>query len=547
MSVILQLPRDILHSVFSEWLGCKDLSRLDSACVEKNARKDWLISLTDLRITLIIEYYRISDTSMSIFYKWVVSRKVLFVENFPVRLKVLRDLVGDLDMEYYCPTLRSIDIESSNSNDSFHDIGEEEINLSDFLNHCHSLQEVTIKISDFDIFHKRLCDIIFQGLIQQLRENSLVKISLQVRLSNYEYYYVILANFIIRHASSLQHFRLFLTDEEGTNLILCTLLENQIYLRALIVNVDYESSSSSSLISYISTAGDVLEVLEVACSKESFFRIDDLVMLVSTSCPKLTRLVISTGEPCTAENLRHLYEQCPCLYDVSIDGAIEIDVKNKWVSIAVRDSNDDWAVSLSYTLRRGQYKNVILSLRENYYHPVGNLKSMLEPFDIDLHASMWDESLISILQDLPHLNGLILDRVTDNQYTDAALSAITEHAKSLTQLQLNLLNAGQSGARTLDMVVSELIKACQSLKGLAIDGCGWESIVAVSKHTSLTDVSFTMADSVSEEMLQAFVLDEKVDWPSTLKYGQAYAYEYEFCYRFNKESHHWFKKKLIKL
>eukprot|EP00981_Chlorochromonas_danica_P015331 scaffold11721_cov172-Ochromonas_danica.AAC.1 len=336
-------------------------------------------------------------------------------------------------------------------------------------------------------------------------------------------------------------------NEEETDLFLSTLIVNQIHLIGFMVVVDYKSSSSSSFTTYISTAGDVLEVLEVACCKESIFRIDDLVMLLSASCPKLTRLVISTGETCSAENLRHLYEQCPYLHDVYIYGAIETDVKNKWVSIVVRESNDDWAISLSHTLRRGQYKNVILKMREGYYHPVGNLKSILEPFNIDLHASIWHESLISILRDLPHLNGLILNRVINNQYTDATLSAITEHAKSLTQLELNLDNEGQNSVKTLDMLVSELIKACQSLKRLVIDDCGWESIVAVSKHTSLKDVNFTMADSVSEEMLQAFVLDEKVNWPSTLENGQAYAYEYEFCYRFNKESHRWFKEKLTKL
>eukprot|EP00981_Chlorochromonas_danica_P004650 scaffold921_cov190-Ochromonas_danica.AAC.7 len=55
MSVIWQLPGDILHSVYSEWLGWKDVSRLDVACVGKSDREVWLTSLTDLTAVLHAE------------------------------------------------------------------------------------------------------------------------------------------------------------------------------------------------------------------------------------------------------------------------------------------------------------------------------------------------------------------------------------------------------------------------------------------------------------------------------------------------------------
>eukprot|EP00981_Chlorochromonas_danica_P003581 scaffold661_cov162-Ochromonas_danica.AAC.6 len=86
-----QLPTDILHSVCSEWLRWKDLSRLDVACAEKTDREAWLSSLNDLRIS----------------------------RGFPVSVSVLEDLVeGGLDiMESYCPALRSIEIDTSTSSD----------------------------------------------------------------------------------------------------------------------------------------------------------------------------------------------------------------------------------------------------------------------------------------------------------------------------------------------------------------------------------------------------------------------------------------------
>eukprot|EP00981_Chlorochromonas_danica_P009271 scaffold2583_cov109-Ochromonas_danica.AAC.1 len=73
MSVMWQLPTDILHSVYGEWLGRKDLARLDVACVEKTDREAWLSSLTDLRISR--GDMSLSDAKMRIFSMWLVNRK----------------------------------------------------------------------------------------------------------------------------------------------------------------------------------------------------------------------------------------------------------------------------------------------------------------------------------------------------------------------------------------------------------------------------------------------------------------------------------------
>eukprot|EP00981_Chlorochromonas_danica_P011072 scaffold3715_cov249-Ochromonas_danica.AAC.1 len=73
MSVMWKLPRDILHSVYGEWLEWKDLTRLDVACVEKTDREAWLSSLTDLRISR--GDVSLSDDEMRMFSMWLVNRK----------------------------------------------------------------------------------------------------------------------------------------------------------------------------------------------------------------------------------------------------------------------------------------------------------------------------------------------------------------------------------------------------------------------------------------------------------------------------------------
>eukprot|EP00981_Chlorochromonas_danica_P012704 scaffold5304_cov99-Ochromonas_danica.AAC.1 len=148
MSVIWHLPGDILHSVYSEWLGWKDVSRLDVACVSKSDREVWLTSLTDLKIFNAVDINRVSDGNLRLLYIWLKSRRVFCVEDFPVSVNVLEDLmVGGLDMESYCPALRSIMIWGWYDYERNPDVDEVKDNLSDFLSHCHSLQGVTMTTS----------------------------------------------------------------------------------------------------------------------------------------------------------------------------------------------------------------------------------------------------------------------------------------------------------------------------------------------------------------------------------------------------------------
>eukprot|EP00981_Chlorochromonas_danica_P014887 scaffold9354_cov192-Ochromonas_danica.AAC.1 len=538
MSVVLQLPRDILHNIYSEWLGWKDLSRLDKAFVKKSEREEWLTSLTDLRSSKLDPYT--SDNSMQMFIKWLVSRKVYCVDDFPIGVDVLEDLMTVLDMESYCPALRSIEITRWSINQHSSDVTHVENNLSIFLSHCHNLRGVTINVDKIDINCNYLSDIVLSVLIENLTENSLVKISFHNVKTNNRHRKINMmeTDFITKHASSLRHLNISTLYEVDLHFIVYTLIENQIYLRVLTVHLGGKPLQVMPfLISYLSSFGGLLEDLEVNSLVRSF-NAENLVACVAASCPKLTRLAVDHCEPCSIETLRRLYEQCPYLQYVSIgdvDKVIETDEKRKTMSIEVKGDNEDWVICLSHALRRRQYKKVTLRLREdNYYHTVGNLKSMLEPYHIHLQCFTHESSLISLLQDLPHLNSLQLTSTVNNQYTDATLAAISEHANSLTELKFDNIDV-------FDSLLSELIKACLLLERLIINDCGWESLVAIWKLSNLNMVDLTMHESVSEALLDGLLLNKKVKWSSSLEEGFIKTYEGIFFYVFIDISDGWKK------
>eukprot|EP00981_Chlorochromonas_danica_P014890 scaffold9354_cov192-Ochromonas_danica.AAC.4 len=509
MSVIWQLPKDILHSIYSEWLGWKDLSSLDRACVEKNIREEWLSSLSDLRM-LKGAFWSYTKVKVRILYKWLESRKVFWVEDFPIKVDVLEDLVTVLDMEYYCPLLRSIKIDTCSINEHISDIS----------------QGVTVWMSDFD------SDIVLSVLIEQLRENSLVSIFL-LGYRGFKASNGMITDLLTKHACSLRAFNINIVNGEDMNFIVSTLIVNKICLRQLTTILgNMPSQEIPALISYLSSSGGWLENLEVISTHKPF-NSEDLVASVATSCPKLTRLVTLRCNPCSIETLRQLYEQCPHLQDVSVDRVIQTDEKRKSISIDVKGHNEDWAICLSHALRKRQYEKVTLRLREDYNYRVENLKSMLEPYHIDLDPSITLEtSLISLLQDLPHVNSL--DLPPEVNYTYATLGAISEHANSLTELKLSSINFP-------DKQLSKLFKTCQLLKKLTVVYCGLVSLVAISKLSNLNIVSISMNRCVSVKLLERLLLDENVTWPSTLKEGYIIAYRCEIPYLFNNESHQWIR------
>eukprot|EP00981_Chlorochromonas_danica_P004059 scaffold769_cov178-Ochromonas_danica.AAC.2 len=181
MSVIWQLPDDILHSVYSEWLGWEDLSHLDIACVGQSTRKEWLTSLGGVRMSR-----RPGDISDDIFYVWLGNRRVFCLEWFPVRLgHGLQYLVEEegLDfLETYCPAIHSIEISPGrmmNTHDHHHGtikVSELKHHLTVFLSHCHVLRELTVVLNDYKKAFRSVLRVL---LGETLRENILTKINMK--------------------------------------------------------------------------------------------------------------------------------------------------------------------------------------------------------------------------------------------------------------------------------------------------------------------------------------------------------------------------------
>eukprot|EP00981_Chlorochromonas_danica_P004651 scaffold921_cov190-Ochromonas_danica.AAC.8 len=285
---------------------------------------------------------------------------------------------------------------------------------------------------------------------------------------------------------------------------------NDIHLRVLDVFISGDiSEMTASLISYLSSAGDLLESLKVRSQRA--YTIDDLLVSLAKSCPKLTLLRLFNYMACNMENLRLLYEQCLHLQYVFIDEVIDTNTER-------------------------HYKKVNLIHEEDFYHPVGNLKSLLEPYQICLETSATEEALISLLQDLPHLNSLCMTPFIGNHYTDVTLEAITHSC-------VRFVDLNSDGFRFSDKLMSELIETCQLLERLKMPCYGLESLVAVSKHSSLRFVDLTMIVSVTIKMLDGLLLDDKVTWPSSLEERTIRSDEYRCYYMFNKESRNWTKYK----
>eukprot|EP00981_Chlorochromonas_danica_P011295 scaffold3849_cov264-Ochromonas_danica.AAC.9 len=510
MSVMWQLPRDILHSVYSEWLEWEDMSELDIACVENTDRDAWLSSLTDLRMTQTL-----FDENLITFYIWLYNRKIFWIENFWVTVPILQDFLNcHVDLKSsLCPVIHSIEIDIVLVVKD-HNLSQVKKNLSIFFSHCHSLREVTIW-ADSDYSGEasvEMKEIILEVLEETLPENSLIMIDL---IYAKQCPVALTTRLLRKHALSLQDLRLEVFH--GMEVLTSTLIENKIHLKALDIYLFGETSHTMDiwLIPYLSSAGGGLETLKVTERLERI-SFNGLLSSLATSCPKLKRLDLDCLEPCSLDKVRHLYERCTHLQHVDISRTISTDEYEKSVSVNMVGHNEDWVVCLCYALRRTQYKKALIDLKEDY-HPVENLKSMLEPYEICVTSFASKMPLIAFLQDLPRLNMLTLhcNRDNNDQYTDATIAAIIKHANSLTELEVvkppqNLVSSE---------MVNELIRACQLLKRLKIPNCSVENLVAISKHPSLRNINLTMMNSVSQDMLDELLRNEEISWPLSLETG----------------------------
>eukprot|EP00981_Chlorochromonas_danica_P008472 scaffold2200_cov240-Ochromonas_danica.AAC.1 len=539
MSAMWKLSKDILHSVYGEWLGLKDVSRLDRACVGNKDREAWLSSLIGLKMTTSCESF---GRKMSLYYTWLGSRGVFCVEEFPVRLDVLEDLVKEIDLASFCPTIRSLDIACLYYEPLSTCILTE--SLSIILSHCHHLQELTLALGNDNLItlSQHTSDVVFGVLDDSLRTNSLIKVKFNL-WKELRQCYLMLPLLLRKHALSLEE--LVIGANSNMACIVSTIVENQIRLRVLIVYYSSKTSlekTESWLMPFLSSAGGCcLETLDVDFDWD--FEMNDLLALVAISCPKLSRLVFHGGiirNRCT-EKLRRLYELCPHLRHLTVGRMIETDDESSSVFIEVEGDNEDWAVCLFHALSRTQYDKAILKVRTDYpiYHPVGNLQSMLEPHhQLRLEGCMPEDPLIALLNDLPHLNSLFLKSSCMSVYTDATLVALSKHKKSLIEFDVDTFLMDSQFCYFGDKLLGETILACSLLKILKVPCCGLESLLAVSKHSSLTTVMLFVAENTSREKMNALLLDEEVKLSHTLEQGMALAHG-GFIYKVDKELHRW--------
>eukprot|EP00981_Chlorochromonas_danica_P013311 scaffold6125_cov262-Ochromonas_danica.AAC.3 len=341
MSVIFQLPEDILHCVYSEWLGWKDLSQLDIACAGQSTRNEWLTSLGGVRMSR-----RLGNISDDIFYVWLGKHRVFCLEGFPMLLgRGLQYIVKELGLDFfetYCPAIHSIEIlpgrRLANTRDHQYvylggetyvrdtselDASELENYLTLFLIHCHGLRELTI------VLHKavRLVLRVLRG--EQLTDNILTKIDMKDNRSDCKTT-VMIANLLRKHALSLQE--LHLSIREGVDVIISTLIESEIHLKVLDISLggeDVFQPLESWLIPYLSASSGgssrgmvLLEVLEIKTWKDVRLHIsNDCLVSIGRLCPKLTRLVVKYAYPYYNDVIfRLLCEQCPNLEYVYLGG-----------------------------------------------------------------------------------------------------------------------------------------------------------------------------------------------------------------------------------
>eukprot|EP00981_Chlorochromonas_danica_P011320 scaffold3872_cov195-Ochromonas_danica.AAC.7 len=244
--IALPLPRDILHSVYSEWLpSWRDLSRLDVGCVGKEDREAWLCSLSELKMTNWDILRRLSQRSMERWYEWLISRKVLLVERFPVRLSVFADLIltTELDFGSYCPFIRSIEI-TNDLHATVHSLDSNMLSVLEerlylFVRECIRLEGMCY-IGSKD--SSEISNLIFSALRRGLKANTLHNISINFwpRASAPPSTVSIILQFLANQASSMEDFE-FSVDGvsiESVDELVNMLRENRSPLKKLGLLVD---------------------------------------------------------------------------------------------------------------------------------------------------------------------------------------------------------------------------------------------------------------------------------------------------------------------
>eukprot|EP00981_Chlorochromonas_danica_P010284 scaffold3079_cov187-Ochromonas_danica.AAC.11 len=394
-----------------------------------------------------------------------------------------------------------------------------------------------------------LGEAIIQVLIENVKEHSLINIDLNCVIKdgwNYsnpnERYMKAIVNLLVKHTGSLQELHLKLL--QGMDLIISTLLENEVHLKVLDVwSSVHPVSMNNWLISYLSNAGNLLETVQIRRFENGFLMTDDTSecfwITVAESCPCLKSLSVPLGGPCSMERLLVIFERCPSLQNVFIENTLKTDAKKKQVTILVKGT--EWVQCLSYVLSRRQYQQLVdLQFFDNVYYPMEDLKSILKSCCIRVTTRAVESCFIALLKDLPHLDYLVIQAgmTPDSMYylTDTTLIAIMKYAKSLTSLSI------MRQSDFSDEVMSTMIKICCLLRSLTIRYCGLKSLEYVSRHPNLRSIDLFITKSFSKDLLEKVFREKRITWPRTLEKGRIhsdYTIDWGHHYEFNPTSRCW--------
>eukprot|EP00981_Chlorochromonas_danica_P014921 scaffold9428_cov200-Ochromonas_danica.AAC.4 len=560
-SLLWQLDRDVLHCLYSEWLGSwRDLRALDVACAGESGgdRAAWLSSLSGLVMARgmneLPDYFRNKVVEL---YKWLGSRNVFLVEDFPVRLESLDDLQNALNLTTYCPDIRSIEIDRNEGTDD----SRKEVNIKAmqdgfclFLKQCRRLNSVTIKPHGSSFATIKIDEMLLSVMFKELKNNTLVKINL--RIDSVSISLRSITRLLSNHTSSIKDVVIVASVpiQGSFDEVLNFLGQNRISLRRLTIGSDL--LSRQRLLDYVSTFGTSIEILELG--GKYYHEIDlaiteEVLLSIGRACPRLRTLRLSTKDrrfsgP-TMVRLSELYRICPDLRALSFP-SIEIDLvvddkkhevlfsNNKCRS---REETEDWIECVRTVVDRCGYKYLTMM---SYSDKIVNgdhwdvVKSKLSPYITTMEVSMIEATLVEAVRDLPRLEKL--DVCAGNfQIGDVSLAAVVEHASA--RLQMLHINAFYpSDEHFTDQMISKMIRACQRLQVLIIRNAGCESVLAVKDHGCLREVFLN--NVAAEESVIASVLQEEGEnqhWPRTLRRGvverrNAYSFFYE------AKSHTWY-------
>eukprot|EP00981_Chlorochromonas_danica_P007197 scaffold1595_cov171-Ochromonas_danica.AAC.2 len=537
-SLLLQLPRDILHIVYSEWLpSWRDLSRLDVGCVGKEDREVWLCSLSELKMRNWDILRRLSQHSMERWYEWLISRKVLLVEMFPVRLSVFANLIiaTELDFGSYCPSIRSIEITNDldatvrSLDSSTLSVLEDRLYL--FVKECIRLEGMCFFGANDS---SEITNLILSALRRGIKANTLHNISINfwppasASPSTLSMILQLLAN----QVSSMEDFE-FSDDgisKESVDELMILLHENRSPLKKLGLIVTH--ISLLKLLECLSSVGEHLETLQVGrfsmpCRVDYVAR--DCLSTLGRSCPELKRVSLFTCDTPSDEfsirKIYQLYELCSNFtsfhYSPSRFEAISINVNYQnelnYVLQPIdrfsREEKDEFLECMRLAILRSQCKLTVSN------HPFcGNfvqqhddwvlMKSKLSPYLTDLNGMMSESILIEAVKELPRLERLIVN-LAEERFGDLSLSVLKEYGNGLKMLWLFGMRLPPEQCSFTDEMISKVILGCEMLEELRMPGAGQESVLAVKHHSRLRKVYLDEVKLSQEEMSSMLALDER--------------------------------------